>query len=864
MSARKSFKSLILCIILSLVSMQSIHAGNQAEYESYLPLVQRSSFVPSIGTPDNDFGWSGATSDSLSADSGAGQAIAQQPDGKLVVAGSLEVGVDDNAFLLARYNPDGSLDTSFDGDGWLTTNLSPGNDALFAVALPEDGKILVAGSTESSGESEFALARYTADGNLDTSFDGDGWLITDFGEGEGAATSLALQPDGKIVAAGFAQSPFIPYDNDIAAARYLPGGSLDASFSDDGTLLVNYSNTSEVGNSIALQPDGNLVLAGTVITTGIGWSEYAWIVLRINPDGSLDNTFGELGQVTTDFYDGGGPESATGILLQPDGKILAVGWANNNTSGLKVFALARYNQDGSLDTSFDEDGMAVSILSFDDYFGEAVELLPDGKILLAGSVNYVMNTDYESAFILARFTSGGALDTSFGSQGLVSLLFETYGNQCGDMLLQPDGQIVLAGSSAGDLALARFSPDGSLDISFDLDGKVVTDITVMSEGARSVAIQPDGMIVVGGFGWDGISGDQFILARYTTAGELDPSFGGRGWVTGNLSTLGDQILALVLQKDSKILVAGVSQDPNDEDFDFALARYNPDGSLDTSFDGDGWLTTDFYGLDDYATSLLLQPDGKIVVAGHADVPGNAADIALVRYNPDGSLDASFGAAGKVVTDSGIQKEDFGFSVALQRDGKLIVSGGVTRYAGIDFVHRFALLRYSPEGSLDASFDGDGLVITEFYDSYEYAFDVKVQPNGRILAAGWVNGEGDTDFALARYLPDGSLDASFDGDGKLTTDFGDQDNLGWDVALQPDGRMLVTGYTDQSSDGESACLLARYNVDGSLDSSFSENGWLRAENYGLYDDECYAMALQPDGKIVLAGDRNGDFLLMRFE
>ncbi len=213
---------------------------------------------------------------------------------------------------------------------------------------------------------------------------------------------------------------------------------------------------------------------------------------------------------------------------------------------------------------------------------------------------------------------------------------------------------------------------------------------------------------------------------------------------------------VTLQGDGKIVVAGnATRDPGEH---FALARYNPNGSLDTSFSGDGKQTTDFGGFgQDGATGVALQGNGKIVAVGSTG-RHPSSDFALARYNPDGSLDTSFSGDGRQTTDFG--GLDTATGVALQGDGKIVVVGrGDAR--------DFALARYNPDGSLDTSFSGDGKQTTDFFGGIDEATGVALQGDGKMVVVGRARRR---DFALARYNPNGSLDTSFSGDGKQTTDF----------------------------------------------------------------------------------------------
>ena len=262
---------------------------------------------------------------------------------------------------------------------------------------------------------------------------------------------------------------------------------------------------------------------------------------------------------------------------------------------------------------------------------------------------------------------------------------------------------------------------------------MITDFGPPSEGAFSVVLQPDDKILTAGQ-----SGGDFALARYNTDGSLDSSFGTGGLVTTDFGGMSESANSVILLPNGKIVAVGFSNASGD--FEFALSRYNSDGSLDSSFGTGGLVTTSFGGTIDRANSAILQPDGKIVAAGESD-----GDFALARYNSDGSLDSSFGTGGLVTTDFGGTSDDAN-SVVLQPDGK-IVAAGATNASG-DF--NFALARYNSDGLLDSSFGTGGLVTTDFGGADELLAAV-IQANGRIVGAGESDVLGNLEFALARYL-----------------------------------------------------------------------------------------------------------------
>jgi len=378
---------------------------------------------------------------------------------------------------------------------------------------------------------------------------------------------------------------------------------------------------------------------------------------------------------------------------------------------------------------------------------------------------------------------------------------------------------------------------GDLDSTFGNNGKVITSIGTIQDFPSSIALQKDGKIVVGGQTYSSAYSD-FALIRYNKNGMIDTSFGKKGKVTTDINKEYDDILKVSIQADGKILVVGASTLNGNSDF--AIGRYNPNGSLDTSFSKDGLFTLDISKAYDAAWSSVFQLDGKIVVAGEAN-----GSFAVIRLKSNGSLDTAYGV-------KGISKIDFksfgakGYCAGLQTDGKVVVSG-------YSFVNNkstgFAATRLKTNGSLDSTFSKDGILITKFDTVYDEARSLVIQPDGKIILAGYTESSSNKDFALARYKKDGTLDSSFHFDGKVTTKLGTDDEEIYSIALQQDNKIVVAGYSKSNLDKDFA--LARYNVDGSLDSTFSSDGKLTCgiENS---DDQSFSVAIQSDGKIVATG------------
>lgn len=419
---------------------------------------------------------------------------------------------------------------------------------------------------------------------------------------------------------------------------------------------------------------------------------------RIESASLSDAAYGDVlaanvaGIITTDF---GSSDYGSSVTVQADGKILVAGksWIGGDYD----FALVRYNSNGSLDTGFGYGGKVTTVIGSSDDTGRSVTIQADGKILVSGYSYNGSNYD----FALVRYNNG-SLDTSFGYDGIVTAYAGVAYDYLNSVKVQADGKILVAGYSRiggdYDFILIRYNSNGSLDASFDYNGIVTTDFNLRDDTAYSVTVQPDGKILVAGAAFRVDGGNDFALVRYNSNGSLDTSFSYDGKVTTDLSYYGDVASAVIVQADGKILVAGDYDLDNGDNTRFALVRYNSNGSLDTSFSYDGKVTTDF-GYDDEAHSVTLQADGKILVAGDSYIGGDK-DFALVRYNTNGSLDTSFSYDGRVTTHFGYG-DDEGVSVTVQTDGKILVAG--ESYNGSNY--DIGLVRYNPDGSLDATFNG---------------------------------------------------------------------------------------------------------------------------------------------------------------
>lgn len=722
------------------------------------------------GALDKSFGKAGY-SDAVNV---LGVHAVQQPDGKVIVAGqALNIVNQRYAFGIARFTREGKLDPSFGTRGMVITNFGLYGKA-FALALQNDGKIVAAGFEDPDGSNEnFALIRYNRNGSLDLSFGIDGKVSLDIGQNDNVS-SIAIQNDGKIVAAGYSSD--INFNYDFVIVRYNPNGSRDNTFGNQGIVVTDFFGRSDQAESVAIQNDGKIVVGGLASNSN-GNAQFA--LARYNPNGSLDNSFDGDGKLITEFD--AGRSSIASIKLEADGRIVAAGVADD-------FALARYLPDGSLDNSFDLDGKLTTDFGGQD-FALSVEYHENGKIIVIGQAFYgVQGSD----FALARYNPDGSLDNSFDTDGKLTGYYPGQSNsQFRAVTLRKNEKILAAGELLNpltgnyDFVVAQFDLDGNADPAFGYGGHISTDFGY-NDYAYSIAVQKDGKILVGGTSFNDAGNAHQVLARYLPNGRPDNSFGDNGNLVDSFS--GNYIMnSIIVQKNGRIVVSVEGGG------DFALLGYTANGSPDPGFGNGGRVFTDF-GQYDVVNSLAIQQDGKIVAAGYTS-SDSGADFALARYNSDGNLDNSFGNGGKITSDFGMFEE--AFSVAIQKDGKIIAAGSTHNNSVFNF--DYVVARYDRNGNPDNSFGNGGHIITNLTE-IDQLYSVSLQKDGKILVAGFAGGDSDNlDFGVVRYKSDGQPDESFGNDGTLVSDIGASDHAYasvWadDRFYVAGGSLLATGWT----------------------------------------------------------------------
>jgi uncharacterized delta-60 repeat protein len=665
-------------------------------------------------------------------------------------------------FVLAQPGANDPTFNTFD-DGTYRTGGGFNNGPVWCTAIQPDGKIIVGGDFESyNGTARNRIARLNTDGSVDHTFNpGTGFDYT--------VSSISLQADGKIIVGG----DFTAFNGTAITrlARLHADGSLDNTLNPGNVFNNNVITT-------AVQADGKIVVGGmfSFSSNGVGYGGIA----RMNPDGSPDLTFNS----------GAGSNQAEVICvaIQADGKII-VGGRFTTFNSTSRNSIVRLNTNGHVDSTF-------NIGTGFTYWVYAVSVQPDGKIIAGGNFTSFNGTTKKS---IARLHTDGSLDTTFNlGGGFVGHVWTT--------IVLPDGKIMAGGTLSSYNPspvnrMLRLNADGSIDTSFN---SMVEDD--LSNTVFSSAVQADGKILIGGdfsFPFNGTS--IHFLARLNTDGSPDVEF-------NPVPGFNKVINATAIQTDQKILVGGNFKAFNGMERT-RIVRLDPDGSLDLSFNSGT-------GFDGDVLTILLQPDGKIIVGGDFITYNGTARNRIARLNADGTLDATF----NIGTGCNEQVS----SISIQPDGKFIVGGKFTHFNG---TYRNRIVRLNANGSIDLTFNPG----TGFNNNYVYS--TAIQTDGKILAGGdFISFNGTPRNRIVRLNANGSLDASFN----IGRGF-DQDVLL--MFIQADGKIVVGGYFT-TYNGATNNHITRLNTDGSRDASFNPgtgaNGSVRS------------LAVQTDGKFVIGG------------
>jgi uncharacterized delta-60 repeat protein len=735
-------------------------------------------------------------------------AVVTQPDGKTLVGGLFTSFGGSARRGIARINPDGSCDATFDPGLALTRAVGGAlvGGMVKSLALQPDGKILVGVQYQGFVSNARIIFRLNSDGTPDPTFDTSA-LDSNAGTFPGVF-AIALQPDGKILIGG--EFLYSNAGTRASLARLNADGSVDASF-----VAANGGPNGDV-NALALQSDGKVVVGGGF--QKIDYQTQSGIpvqfgITRFNSDGSLDSTFNVVtaGVPSSGF---GFTTSVNGLALQADGKIVVGGGLKSADPTKTIPPFARLNSDGSHDTYANASGISGN--------GKGLALQADGKIIAVG--DFEIGSPATSADVV-RLNTDGTVDSSFNvGSGTLNPNRSLGGGTVDAVALFGNGKVVIGGSfdhfnDAFAESILQLNADGSLDSAFAANGPG------FNNQVSALLRQPDGKLLVGFFtnGAGSLVGDpprtKLNNLRIGGLGRLNPD----GTTDGTFTTAfdnGSVVQSIALQADGKIVLSGtfrlIGPTSNAE---FQCTRLNPDGTIDSTFN----LSTN-PSLQLFSGPIAIQPDGKILTSGYdpSGFPG------VVRLNPDGSRDTTFSAP---LPNGGATE------IALQPDGRIVI-GGLFRVPGGKLER---LGRLNADGSFDTTFNsGDGP------DNTVWA--LLLQPDGKILISGKFNNyNGTPRNHIARVNPDGSLDTSFAPANPADIEQREIRAL----ALQLDGKIVAGRYDSGDTGVPPPNRIFRLNADGSLDSSLPQTG----TGVEGMSTNVNAIALQPGGNVVIGGEFN---------
>ena len=789
------------------------------------------------------------------------ETLALLPNGNIIAAGYIN-----NQFGLQRYNSDGTIDTSFGLLGTASAEMLTDEkiSKIRDIAVAPDGSIIAAGYTgtyTAEGNRDVAIARFA-----NTLYPLTVWeetlTVQDLGGGDfGCRNSEADAVDKCSTTATLSDASFTYEDIDYSVRSFAyTSGSLAISLDKD--IPAAFRNLVLAVDNIEFPlTSADFVLRGIFVPMSIQRTLAALrppaggkVNLRLYYDGDwagdLDQTFGNRGLVAPSVP--GAAAEANAVAVQSDGKTVLAGYAHNGTD--RDFALVRLNVDGSLDTGFGDEGRVVTAIGSGNDEARAVAIDSEERIVVAGNA-FVANRD----FAVARYLPSGELDATFSDDGMATTNFGA-NDDVYAVLVDSEDNIVVAGQAGLDFGVLRYTEAGELDATFSTDGMHTEDVGG-TDGARAAAFVGE-KILLGGFatnnnGTPAVTTDDhtdMALLQLTAGGAPDTDFSTDGMHTVNLSATArpnDGINSLTIQGDNKIIAVGYTGVGNKT---LAIARFTAAGALDTTFGGD--LNSDSTP-DGFTTSALrgefhaafVNSNGSIVAVG-----ASAGATVLARYTAAGAADTTFGSSSNILVTTSLA--GFAQAAALRHSGGIVTGGYVTNSANREFV----AAAFNLDGSADTTFGVAGVTATRFGagNTRIEANAVALQDDGKAVLAGYANSLTGRDFALMRLNSDGSLDTTFGDGGWVTTPIGTSTSEARAVAVDSDDRIVVAG-TATGTNRDFA--VARYLPTGALDASFAGGG-TATHNFGSNDD-AYAVLVDSSKKVVVVGQAGNNFGVVRY-
>lgn len=740
----------------------------------------------SDGSPDPTFGVEGIARLSSGPQSNAGAtAMALMSDDRILVAGT-----DNGSPIIGRFLSNGAPDLSFGANGILSL---PSLPISSICGIAQQGTKMIIGSSFHSGSIyHFGLARLSEDGTLDPTFDGDGIARFPILQ-ESFASGMTIQADlGKIVLVGYARDS--SSHRAVAVVRCDANGAPDATFDGDGIAVTYAGSGDSYGYAVAIQGYApvKLVVVGDY---GPPAGPRNALIIRYNNNGAPDPTFGPAAGTGIVIQPiGAGDDTFRSVTVRytiignPD-RVIAAGSTKSGTSGnISDVAVCQYLLTGALDTAIDGDGIIVTSTSSTDDRANSV-LTAAARIVVAGFSGF--GGSAPDVLLIAYRSTNGTLDTGLDSDGIKLLDIGNAITYAAAVALQADGKVVLAGTASHPLnamAVTRLNTDGSRDPGFSADGRTLISFGTGSSGqgaANDVVVQPDGRVVLAGT-TGAYPSTSLGVARLLTDGMLDPSFSADGvW----RSFTNEEGWGVAVQPDGAMVVVGNSTGSTSR---LRVTRLLSDGSnYDISFGVSGVFETLAGGSQAFGRDVLVLPDGRIVVAGFVAPTGNLpTQVLILALTATGALDPTFGTGGLTTVDVG-PLSDAAYEVAMHPDGGLVACGVAMKSSSASDP---CVLRFDAAGHLDPAFSGDGIYTRSAGSNSESFTALALQPDGRILLCGGsVLPDGLTaDQLVMRLTPDGNPDATFGAAGVRLLDSGSAGDAAAGITVIPDGRIVVAG------------------------------------------------------------------------
>lgn len=660
----------------------------------------------------------------------------------------------------------------------------------------------------------------------DPSWGIQGIVLTGSGTAGELGASMAVQPDGKVLVCGTFGS------NGVALLRCLPNGNPDPFFGINGKVVFIPAQGADASvECIGLQSNGKIVVAGRITNAGTGVD---FFMARFSTSGAIDYSFGVAGVATTNFG-GTRDDRAWAMVIQPDDKILLAG--RTFAAGDNKLAVVRYKPNGVLDQNFGIGGKVLINSADHAAVLNAIALQTNGYVLAAGA--------QDNDFLLLRFDENGVPDNFFGNSGIVQTnVYAPYFESCRALAVLGNGKILAAGYSGDPVfrfSLVRYLANGAVDTTFGDKGKALLGIQGQSTTDLALTIQPlDGKIILGGSVIGVDEPYQVILARLLPSGQTDNSFNGNGLLTlaaGDALTGGPVVAVL---PDGKVLYSGTVL--SGADYDFVLMQCTENGLYDTGFSASGLRTYDFGWGRDADPKLLPVSDNKLLVAATGD-QGYAQISTLTRLNAGGFSDSTFADDGKLLLNEGLQ------AVAVQPGEEIIVLRDNTS----SNVSQATLERFFSDGDPDFAFGNNGMLEQPLGPNARLCKAVATQLDSKILVGGYLSRpQTQEDFSIARFLSTGASDAGFGQNGQLFFDFKKGNDRLICLYEQPDGRIMAAGTAWTGAGTQEDFALVRFKTNGAPDSTFGQNGAVMTDFSGK-SDRLVTVVPFPDGRLLAVGN-----------